>query len=129
MSDRIINLNPKDVISFESGIIKVSNFEEVMFRESVLKDISRCFNNEVPSHILILSGNSNQYKWCGEGVVCEVLKPGAPDWQTGKLYLRISLEFVPDSMEVEILNQESNDLSDQKQTTFPLDDLRQTLVD
>ncbi len=39
--------------------------------------------------------------WLGEGVDCEILKPGSKGWQTGKLRVKITLEFASDSVEEE----------------------------
>ncbi|WP_026733035.1 KGK domain-containing protein [Fischerella sp. PCC 9605] len=56
----------------------------------------------------VLSGlDELKQKWLGEGQSCEILKPGAKDWQKGKI--RITLEFYPDEPE------------------SPLDELRQQL--
>lgn len=51
--------------------------------------------------------SERQKGWFGEGIDCEILKPGAKSWQKGKV--RVILEFCPDEPE------------------SPLDDIRQQL--
>lgn len=33
--------------------------------------------------------------WLVDGIDCEILEPGATEWQRGKVRLRVSLEFCP----------------------------------
>lgn len=55
-------------------------------------------------------GEGEREKWLGEGVPCEILRPGEVSWKKGKLRIKISLEFEYD--------EEIN-------TEFDLDALRQ----
>lgn len=35
-----------------------------------------------------------------QGIACELLKPGSPDWKKGKVRIRVEFEFIPDEPEV-----------------------------
>ncbi|MGA9380612.1 MAG: KGK domain-containing protein [Phormidium sp.] len=66
-------------------------------------------------------------KWFYTGIDCEILKPGAKNWQKGKVRIRVSLEFCPDEPEIE-----EESLSNQlgvDPPESPLDDLRRMMND
>lgn len=72
-------------------------------------------------------GNSFSYiygknSWFQDGVSCEVLKLGAPQWKKGKLQLKVSLEFLPDEPE----EQEVGGALDPANES-PLDEIRQLI--
>ncbi|WP_316787444.1 KGK domain-containing protein [Thermoleptolyngbya oregonensis] len=56
--------------------------------------------------------------WFDQGVECEILKLGSSEWQKGRLKIRVSIEFCPDEPE------ESKELSEEGELSFPLDELR-----
>jgi hypothetical protein len=58
-------------------------------------------------------------KWFTEGLDCKLLKPGAKNWQRGKV--RIRLEFCLEDLETP---PESNKNVESNGSTSPLDDLR-----
>lgn len=58
------------------------------------------------------------YSWFDQGVDCEILKLGSSEWQKGRLKIRVSIEFCPDEPE------ESKELSEEGELSFPLDELR-----
>jgi hypothetical protein len=59
-------------------------------------------------------GDKERERWLGDGVDCEILKPGAKGWQKGKIRIRVSIEFCPDQPEI-------------SQPESPLDDIRQRI--
>jgi KGK domain len=38
-------------------------------------------------------------KWLDEGIACEILTPGAKGWETGRIRVKVSLEFCSDNSE------------------------------
>lgn len=70
-----------------------------------------------------ISGNDDE--WFGQGVSCEILKPGNKSWKKGKVRINISFEFCPDEPEIEEIAQ-SNDV-EINQASSPLDDIRQMM--
>lgn len=62
-------------------------------------------------------------KWFGDGIDCEILKPGAADWQKGRIRIKlnVSLEFCPDEEAEETL---ANNEQETGQSGSPLDDIR-----
>ncbi|MFQ3635025.1 MAG: KGK domain-containing protein [Cyanobacteriota bacterium] len=67
---------------------------------------------------LSMDSRSVPYSWFDEGVNCEILKLGSNTWQRGKLKVLVSIEFYPDEPE------ESHDLSEKDNLSFPLDEIR-----
>ncbi|WOB44351.1 hypothetical protein HNI00_15275 [Thermoleptolyngbya oregonensis NK1-22] len=56
--------------------------------------------------------------WFGEGIACEVLKLGESQWRTGKIRIRVSVEFCPDELQ-------ANDVEHEDiESSFPLDEIR-----
>ena len=61
-----------------------------------------------------------------EGVEYKVLKYGAKEWQSGKIKIKVTVEFCPDEPEEEIEeNSEDNNSEELETEVSPLDDLRQ----
>lgn len=55
-------------------------------------------------------------KWIEQGINCERLNPGDPQWKKGKVRIKVTVEFVPDEPE-------SSDYQS------PLDEIRQEMQD
>ncbi|NEP77394.1 MAG: hypothetical protein F6K17_33895 [Okeania sp. SIO3C4] len=72
-----------------------------------------------------------------DGLECEVLKPGAQNWQKGKLKVELTVKFYPDEPEEETEKNESSQSENEAENSSdnnseeletevsPLDDLRQ----
>lgn len=65
--------------------------------------------------------------WLENGVECEILKRGTKDWQSGKVRIKISLEFCPDESEIKEITKTEQPESSTPES--PLDDLRKMLND
>lgn len=63
--------------------------------------------------------------WVDSGVICEILKPGAKGWQTGKFRIKVTLEFCPD--EPEIPETPASKEPEISQPQSPLDDIRRII--
>ena len=65
--------------------------------------------------------------WFNEGTNCEILKIGSKGWKTGKVRIKISLEFCPN----ESVNEEEyfNEKLVHIQEDSPLDDIRQAMTE
>lgn len=64
--------------------------------------------------------------WLQDGIDCQVLRLGSPAWQTGKIRIRISVDFYPDEPEIE-LDSGSNNNQAEPVIGFPLDDVRKSI--
>ena len=72
-----------------------------------------------------------------DGLECEVLKPGAQSWQTGKIKVELNVKFYPDEPQEETAENESSQSENEAENSgdnnseeletevSPLDDLRQ----
>jgi hypothetical protein len=96
----------KDVMSFEpEKLISVSKLEDIVFqsfRESGIRAISNYLSEKFNVR--------ETHFWFGQGGECEILRAGSQGWQKGKIKINVSLEFLPDELEV---------------IQSPLDDVRQ----
>ncbi|MFB2978667.1 KGK domain-containing protein [Microseira sp. BLCC-F43] len=113
MNNKFEPLNSEDaVLSLENSQERVL-IHEPMFKVGKLLKTMKSRLIEVDVNSLEKDENwvKQKKKWLGEGVICEVMKPGG-NWQKGKVRVKITMEFCPD----EPLNQPS-----------PLDDLRQKI--
>jgi KGK domain len=98
----------KDVLSFLSEEwISVSKLKDIVsqsFSSSGLDATSR--------QISSLSRLGNSCIWFIQGEECEILRAGSQGWQKGKIKINVTLEFIPDELEV---------------IESPLDDVRQEI--
>jgi hypothetical protein len=74
-------LNDDDVVHMELG---QSMLNTPTFKVEQLKDRFRNYRNNLPPAI---------EEWVGEGISCEILRPGG-GWQKGKV--RLQVQFIPD---------------------------------
>lgn len=95
--------------------------ERVFTFGKVKKTLQAAFNEIIPS--ALVKHNTDEKleiytrynsSWFSEGVDCRILKAGSSGWQKGKLKLKVTIEFIPD--ELEITEYES-----------PLDDIRREI--
>lgn len=129
-----------DVLSFSSSgqqpfMYKVGNFRKAVkniFHED--RQIGDVLRNLLESAGLLISKAGHYSKhgfhperimWFTDGVTCEILKVGERGWKTGKIRIRVSLEFCPDQPEFE--DTIANEQSEISQPESPLDDLRRMM--
>lgn len=84
---------------------------------SILETLAYNLSNH--SVRIIRDRTSFDEKWFEEGKKCKILRLGAKGWESGKLRIKVSLEFCPDEPEEDIEVDEIDQLEDS------LDDLRQ----
>lgn len=118
------NCSNDDALSVKDKVFKI-----IQIKEAIKKSFSGELSNELynalnncgvsidPGGYLV--GNKfyrchNQ--WFNQGINCEILKPGSQGWQTGKLKIKVILEFIPDQPNITELES-------------PLDDLRRMMND
>ena len=104
------NCKDDQVLSWEQTNLKVNQFKERVKQAFAIRYLSSLMN-----YLQIPDVNyQNLGKWLGEGIDCEILKPGSKGWQKGKIKLNVNvtIEFVSDKPELE-------------ETESPLDDFRQ----
>ncbi len=95
-------------------MFKFSEFMYLLSRAFETKGLDTLGDFAKPRGGIPVWGDGEREKWLGEGVSCEILRPGEAIWKKGKLRIKIALEFEPD----EELKAESD-----------LDALRQMTVD
>ncbi len=116
------DLSDNDVVAFEeNNLNKLKTLRNILVECFKSHRIYQYLNNQglqIPQEIKIIDQdkNSKTYynSWLGEGVKCEVLKLGANDWQSGKIHIRVNVEFIPDEPEIQ-------------EPESPLDDIRQAM--
>lgn len=101
--------NSKDLISFDSekwvGVSKLKNIVERSFSQYGVSAISTNISNT--------SDLKNSSIWFKQGENCEILRAGSSGWQTGKIKINVTLEFIPEEPE---------------SIESPLDDIRQAEI-
>ncbi|AFY40707.1 KGK domain-containing protein [Nostoc sp. PCC 7107] len=99
-----------DVISSKEKLFKVGKFRETLnhvFTQRLVNIVNATFQErKLPV--------TNTQEFLDSGLECEILKIGAKAWESGKIRIKIAVEFIPD--EPEITEPES-----------PLDDLRRLI--
>ncbi|MBU7582026.1 MAG: KGK domain protein [Nostoc sp. TH1S01] len=99
-----------DVISSKEKLFKVGRFRETLnyvFTHRLANIINAAFQErKLPV--------TNTQEFLDSGLECEILKIGSQGWQSGKINIKISVEFIPD--EQNLMEKES-----------PLDDLRRMI--
>lgn len=95
------NCREDNVFHWKETTLKIEQFAER------LKRIFHGQTNYVRSIIGQLQmpevAPENLAGWFGEGIDCEILKPGAKGWEKGKvkLHINVTIEFCPDKPEIE----------------------------
>ncbi len=115
MSDKFERLEREDVVSVYSGHIFVGN------RTFTVSDFITAIMQMHKQKIGELT-EGKEY-WFSEGIDCKMLKPGAKNWQRGKV--RINLEFEPEELEITEISG-NVDLPASKLSS-PLYDIRQMM--
>jgi hypothetical protein len=92
----IQNCSNNDVLLFEANTFKLDKFQSVVAQS--LKQIIYQFANSMRSAGVDADTERNNHeKWLNDGIECQILKPGATDWQKGTIKLKLVIEFHPDS--------------------------------
>jgi hypothetical protein len=120
------NCSHNDVLLFAANTFKLDKFQSVV--EQSLKRMMPQFANSMISAGVDadLERNSHE-KWLQGGIECQILKPGATDWQKGTIKLKLVIEFHPDSSHPD---QENSDASLTSSASDPsLDALRQMVIE
>lgn len=121
-------LSDNDVLSFKKSqrqdhVTKVSAFKAAI--KNVLlscRKLESLLETELVTPLKLEVGMG----WLGEGISCEVLRLGSRAWKTGKIRIRISVDFYPDEPEIE-LDSGSNNNQAEPVIEFPLDDVRKSI--
>ncbi len=77
-------------------IFKFSEFMYLLTRAFEINGLDAFGDSTKPKGGIPVWGEGEREKWLGEGVRCEILRPGDVAWKRGKLRIKISLEFEPD---------------------------------
>lgn len=113
------NCSHNNAVSFSSGTYTVQEITEALqqeFKGLLAQNLCERLKKHNVNIDPVNARHSYTYaNWFTQGIDCEILKPGAEDWQKGKVRLQVTLEFIPDEIED----------SDSKST---LDDIRQTIT-
>lgn len=116
----------KDVVlDLDYSVFKISHLVSAMvqiFQGKGLEELNRILISQNRGYLLSREGQGSH--WFNSGVNCKIFKPGNI-WQTGKIRIKVALEFCSDEPEVEEVAQ-SNE-SNIKQPESPLDDIRQMM--
>lgn len=116
------NCHDNDALSVKDKVFKIVQIKEGIkkaFSEQLAQELYNALNSYGisidPGGYLV--GNKfyrHTDKWFDEGVDCELLKPTSKGWETGRLKINVTLEFIPNES---IVNE----------TESPLDDLRRMM--
>ncbi len=132
--------NDDDVLSFKP---KSSTLKSAMCRLGELRNALKFFfiNNEKLQSLLYNDlknqgpetfssyhdgQNNRRQNWFEEGVDCELLCLGSPQWKSGKIRIRVSVEFCPDEPEIDV-DLDGSNAQDKPVLEFPLDDVRKSI--
>lgn len=101
---------------------EIASIATEVFRDKGLEELN---NKLVSLGKGRLSYPRDSYEWFHDGVKCEILT-GAKNWQTGKIRMRVVLEFCPDEPDIEeTLLEKNQERSNQEESS--LDDIRQAI--
>ncbi|MBD2626466.1 KGK domain-containing protein [Trichormus variabilis] len=110
------------VIDCNGHILKVSQLDVALSKVILDKGSLNHLNHELKSiNSRVLPDVKKPDDWINNGVACQILKPGK-NWQTGKLRIKVNLEFCPDDPEIE-------QTTKSQEPESPLDDLRRMIND
>lgn len=127
MDENFVEIDWNEVISLEEWkytiVVNHITFKAGELTETLKKPLGNSIVQNKSGYPGDLLNN-----WLQDGVGCEILKRGAKDWQTGKVRIKISLEFCPDEPEIEETPASAQTETTQtSQAESPLDDLRKML--
>ena len=131
MADKIYthNCSDSDILSFDDEACKISKFKRALWKmfyyqsmklvDDMKKWLGESYNLRIEKF-----GINRDEDWFTTGKDCQILKPGK-EWQSGKVRVKLTLEFIPDEPEVIEENgcQNVDDISES-----PLDEIRQQLT-
>ena len=120
------NCSHNDVLLFEANTFKLDKFQSVVVQS--LKQMIYQFATSMRSAGVDANAERNNHeKWLQGGIECQILKPGATDWQKGTIKLKLVIEFHPDSSHPD---QENSAASLTSSGSDPsLDALRQMVIE
>ncbi len=111
----------KEITDFETIINFTENLPKRVVTSNPTTKVQAIINNLICRILDVtrLTDLEQKYykarkKWIEEGINCERLNPGDPQWKKGKVRVRVVVEFLPDEPE----------LSDYQS---PLDEIRQEM--
>ncbi len=99
------NFSDQDVLAFRDGTVKFVRFRQALDIALSSKVPDALADSLSTQKMHFSSERRFRYSrawapgdrtWFQDGVDCEILQLGAPQWQTGKVRLRLVVEFVPD---------------------------------
>lgn len=97
------NFSDNDAFSFSSGMYKGQTIREKIEQFFLKECAENLYNRLQNAGVNINPGVVNKIRiysnWFEQGIDCEVLKIASPDWQKGKLRIKITIEFEPDEIE------------------------------
>ncbi len=119
------DLSDNDVVAFEeNNLTKLKILRNTLidcFKNHINDRIYEHLKNQglkIPQQISIVEPDKEQKtyynKWLDEGIMCEVLKIGATEWQKGKIRIQVTVEFIADEPEMQ-------------KPESPLDEIRQAI--
>jgi hypothetical protein len=120
MTNNIPGFSTEDVISFDGFTIKCSDLEKILKEISADRNFSDNFHSCISNRSMQINRSTWGEKW-GVGIDCQSLKLDDPIWRTGKLRLRLCLDFIP----VEPEQKPESEIPIES----PLDEIRQMLDD
>ena len=109
MQNEQININeylsqcdPQDVLSFNNQKwVGIAKLKEI---------INRALRNSGVSSMVSYMANHSEFNntestatWFSRGEECEILRAGSKGWQKGKIKINVTLEFIPDEPEENVL--------------------------
>jgi KGK domain len=117
----------KDVLAVGNQMIKIGKFKYILDNAFSPSDIR---HSKVANAINEHFKSSAVELYAGDlilqrGIRCEILRIGSKGWQQGKIRVNVTLEFIPDEPETEVLT-----VSEQPEISkpeSPLDDLRRMM--
>ncbi|MGK7920710.1 MAG: KGK domain-containing protein [Trichodesmium sp.] len=126
MENQYEPLETDEVIKIEFSPVaeqlKLSSYFEILFLSASQFAATMKYNLRVPNEI--------KEQIFEKGVDCQVLKYGSKEWQSGKIKVKVTVEFCPDEPQEEIEENEAENSGNNNSEVLenevsPLDDLRQ----
>ncbi|WP_430685357.1 KGK domain-containing protein [Leptolyngbya sp. AN02str] len=100
------NFNDDDVLSFHDGTVRFAKFKQAL-DIALSSKVPDALADSLSTQKLHLSSERQfrvsgawtvrDRRWFQDGIDCETLRLSAPQWQKGKIRLRVVVEFVPDN--------------------------------
>ncbi len=119
------NFNDNDVLSVKDKTFKISKVKNAIkntFASLANKLHENLYSQDIKIEPVIYIDEkevNNSLNWFNEGISCEVLKTDGQGWQSGKMRLKVTLEFISDQLEKKEVQEKESSTSQS-----PLNDLR-----